>query len=377
MDKPHWLGETGLQQCFAATREAGGELRAVGGAVRDFLLGRTPGDVDLASTLPPEATMALAERQGWKAIPTGLAHGTVTLVLPGRVMEITTLRRDVETDGRHAVVAFTDDWAEDAARRDFTVNALYMDAAGVIHDPTGQGRADLEARRLRFIGDAAARITEDALRILRYFRFLAQLGWEPDAGEIHICAQHAALLDRLSGERIAQEMRKLLAAGDAAPILQRMQQIGLDRRLTHTQWQPGALPAMGKDAGVLWARLMALAALPERPAMAAWVAQRWRLSNRERDGLQFLALPEAPTEAAMKAALYGGVERAWVIARARLFGTDDTVARDWAVPVFPVAAKDLLALGHAPGKALGDALRAIEQRWIDSDYQLSKGELLD
>ena len=206
---PDWLMEKPLQQFFAATRAMGGEARAVGGAVRDGVLGVEAYDVDIASTLLPEQTMQLAADQGWKAIPTGIAHGTVTLVLGERIVEVTTLRRDVKTDGRHAVVAFTDRFEEDAARRDFTFNALYQDSAGALYDYFG-GIADLATQTVRFIGDAATRIQEDGLRILRFFRFLATHGKPPaDADALAAIGTHKAMIANLSGERIATEMRKI------------------------------------------------------------------------------------------------------------------------------------------------------------------------
>ena len=242
-DKPTWLDEAPLQQLFAATRAAGGEARAVGGAVRDWLMSSyakashdggdlwlealAPGDVDVASTLAPERTMEIAAQQGWKAIPTGIDHGTVTLVLPGRVVEVTTLRRDVTTDGRHAMVAFTDNWQEDAARRDFTMNAISMDASGKVFD-FFEGKKDIADRRLAFIGDAATRIAEDGLRMLRYFRFLATHGKPPADGDaLAAIAAKKEMITKLSGERIANEMRKLLAAENPSYALRLMLEQGI------------------------------------------------------------------------------------------------------------------------------------------------------
>ena len=209
---PPWLSEVPLQQLFAATRAAGGEARAVGGAVRDWLMGMESADVDVASTLAPEQTIDIAAQNGWKAIPTGIEHGTVTLVLPSRVVEVTTLRRDVTTDGRRATVAFTEDWREDASRRDFTINAMSMDADGTVFD-FFDGKNDITQNRVVFIGDAGQRITEDALRVLRFFRFLATHGKPPaDAEALASIAAQKSMVESLSGERIANEMRKLLAA---------------------------------------------------------------------------------------------------------------------------------------------------------------------
>jgi poly(A) polymerase len=220
--QPTWLDEKPLQQFFAASVVAGGQARAVGGCVRDFLLGFEGADIDLASTLTPEKNIEIAAQHGWKAIPTGIDHGTVTIVLPGRVVEVTTLRRDVTTDGRRATVAYTDNWQEDAARRDFTMNALFMDASGKIYD-FFDGKNDIAARRVAFIGDASTRIEEDALRILRYFRFLATHGKPPaDATALAAISAKKSLIKNLSGERIANEMRKLLAADNPAYVLRLM-----------------------------------------------------------------------------------------------------------------------------------------------------------
>jgi tRNA nucleotidyltransferase/poly(A) polymerase len=393
---PIWLHEPALQQLFAATRDAGGELRAVGGAVRDHLLGREAGDVDMASNLTPEQTMALAAQQGWKAIPTGIAHGTVTVVLPRdtqskRVVEITTLRRDVETDGRHATVAYTDDFAEDAARRDFTINALSMGADGVIHDYFN-GRADIEAKCLRFIGEAATRIDEDGLRILRYFRFLAQLGWAADEDTVMVCRAKRGAIAHLSGERIAQEMRKLLVATSPALAVEALIQAGLPECLTETAWKHEGFAALlnyERFYGVQaegWVRLLSLIVADERNAAAMWVAERWKLSRAERDALAILAMPLPPLASASVKYLLRTQPRGLVVGRILLAALENkdvtalqsflTLAQQWEIPIFPVTAKDLLARGHTQGKALGDALKALEQRWEASDYQLTREALL-
>lgn len=382
---PPWLQEPALQRLFAATGAAGGEARAVGGAVRDWLMGRPVGDIDVASSLPPERSMALAQAEGWKAVPTGLAHGTVTLVLPQgegkRVVEVTTLRRDVATDGRHAVVAYTDSFAEDAARRDFTINALSMDAQGRIDDPCG-GQADMAAQHLRFIGDAMQRIEEDALRVLRYFRFLAQLGWQPHAPELEACRNAVAqgCIARLSGERIAQEMRKLLAAPAPSRILHAMAAIGLDRALTHEAWRSDVdVPDLAPQLAAYqpWVRLLALVHPARREAVAEHVRTRWRLSNKEAAGLLFLAVHAAPpTEVEVKYQLYRRQPRALVGSWMAWHGQSPELALCWDIPSFPVTAADVMALGYGAGKALGDALKAMEMRWVNSDYILTREHLL-
>lgn len=381
-DTPHWLAEPGLQQLLAATRAAGGEARVVGGAVRDFLMDRPGGDIDLASTLPPESTVALAADAGWKTIPTGIAHGTLTLVLPERVVEVTTLRRDVETDGRHAKVAYTDDFAEDAARRDFTINALYMDAEGNITDPTGQGQEDIAHAHLQFIGDADRRIEEDALRTLRYFRFLAQLGWPAQTPEHKACARAVkqGRLATLSGERIAQEMKKLLAAADPTAALAAMASIGMDEALSGTSWA-AVSPTLPPDArcgtALGWARLIAMIAPAERAQAARAISKRWRLSSKEAHQLHFLAdHPAAPDEAAVKRALYRKEPKELVASWMYLHGQDPDWALAWQPPVFPVTANDLMARGMVQGKELGETLRALEDKWVASNYTFSARDLL-
>lgn len=393
VNRPIWLKEASLQQLLAATRAAGGEARVVGGAVRDFLLGRAGGDVDIGSTLSPDATMAIAERAGWKAIPTGLAHGTVTLVLPERVVEVTTLRRDVATDGRHAVVEYTDDFAEDATRRDFTMNALSMDAAGGIHDYT-DGREDIEARRIRFIGDAATRIAEDGLRMLRYFRFLATHGKPPaDDDALAACAAARHAVEKLSGERIAQEMKRLLAADDPAYALIRLAEAGFAPHLTESPWDAVrvadlmALERLYHIAPDPWLRLMAMIEPSMREATARWVANRWKLSRIERDMLAALAPSTAGLNPALAKEWLRAERRGIVVGRILLAALDSSdavaidalirLAQSWEVPEFPVTARDLLALGHAEGRGLGDALKAIEKRWVESDYTLTREQLLD
>lgn len=389
---PAWLSEPALQQLFAATREMGGEARVVGGAVRDYLMGRAGGDVDLASTLPPESTIAIAKAEGWKAVPTGIAHGTVTLVLPTRTVEVTTLRRDVETDGRHATIEYTDNFAEDAARRDFTMNALFMDAAGKIHD-YHDGQKDIAAHHVGFIGNAATRITEDALRILRYFRFLATHGQPPaDGSALMAIAEHKALIANLSGERIAQEMRKLLAARDPSYALGQMAELDLHEYLTESPWQGGALRQLleyeksFRFAADPWVRLLSMIEASVRAETAHWVGERWKLSRAERIGLATMAHHDLQVDPAKVKEWLRAHPRPLVVGRILLAALDSdeelaieellVLAREWEIPVFPVTAKDLLARGMTEGRELGAALKALEQRWVESDYKLSREQLL-
>lgn len=388
---PPWLQEPALQQFFSAVRDAGGEARAVGGCVRDWLMGEEGADVDMACTLTPQQTMDIAAQQGWKSIPTGLAHGTVTLVLPERILEVTTLRRDVATDGRHATVAFTDSWQEDAARRDFTFNALFMDAEGNITDFFA-GQADLGVRQVRFIGDAARRITEDALRMLRYFRFLATHGKPPaDAAALAAIAAHKALLAQLSGERMANEMRKLLAAEAPAYALRLLAGAGLAPLIFDTEIDPSRmirlqlLESRAAYQCSVWARLLVVCAGGE---VVAWITQRWKISRHEQKQVALLAiLPPldvtAPRHVHTRILRLHGAPAYldWVLMHAALQSGVDVaphvaLAQDFVPPKFPLTAQDLLAQGMVEGKALGDKLAELERRWEESDYGLSKAELL-
>lgn len=386
-----FLNEAGLQQLFTAAEARGGEARAVGGCVRDYLLGIKGGDVDVACTLPPEQVMHIAESKGWKAIPTGLAHGTVTVVLPERTVEVTTLRRDLKTDGRHAEIAYTDSFQEDAARRDFTMNALYMDFRGAITDYYG-GEEDARARRVRFIGSAGDRIREDGLRILRFFRFLATHG-QPPADEVALraCASQHKMLDKLSGERIQQEMKKLLSAADPTYALAQMSMMAMGEALTGAAWHVPMLQQLlqqevqQKVPGHAWVRLLAMVSAEQRMKMAAFICTRWRLSRADTQWLEFLTAPEPmATSAQVKEALRH-YKREWVEQALLLQALDDaelplstllSVSRMFEPQPFPVTARDLMVYGFTEGPELGAKLRELEKHWAESDYRLKKGDLL-
>lgn len=389
---PPWLSEAPLQQLFAATRDAGGEARAVGGAVRDWLMGMESADVDVASTLAPEQTIDIAAQNGWKAIPTGIEHGTVTLVLPTRVVEVTTLRRDVTTDGRRATVAFTDDWREDAARRDFTINAMSMDADGAVAD-FFDGQTDLAAHRVRFIGDAGQRIAEDALRVLRYFRFLATHGKPPaDTDALAAIADKKAMLEQLSGERVANEMRKLLAADAPAYALRLMSENGIAPLILGRNIEASRMIRLQLLEGQadyqtsVWARVVAL--LGATQADVEWINTRWKLSRHEAKQLaQLVQLPafvagEPRHFHTRLLRLHGApVYLDWLLTQAAAGQGLDVapyvqLAHEFVPPTFPITAKDLIARGMKEGKALGDALGTLEKAWEESDYSLTKAELL-
>jgi len=357
-----------------------GEARFVGGAVRDALLGLPVHDIDLATPLPPETVMARAKAAGLKAIPTGIDHGTITLVSSGKPFEVTTLRRDVETDGRHAVVSFTEQWAEDAARRDFTMNALYADGAGRIYDPVG-GLPDLEAGQLRFIGDARARIAEDYLRILRYFRFQARYGRvPPEPGLLAILAECAPGLARLSAERIWSEIKKLLACADPLASLEAMHETGILRRIL-----PDARPDAGPILAALppapgWAaRLLAL--LPEGAGLPGYAGRlRW-----SKDELHFIAIAQQMAETELTHP-YSMLRRwgpeplkAGIFVRAAR-GKQDRLPwlplLDAPLPAFPIGGADVQALGVAPGPAMGKLLTDVERWWESGGCQANRAETL-
>ena len=373
-----WLTDPATVTIMSLLTQDGHGAWFVGGCVRNALLGRGVEDIDIATDLRPDGVMALAQAAGIKAVPTGIAHGTVTLIADHRPFEVTTLRRDVATDGRRATIAFTDDVAEDAARRDFTMNALYAQADGTVLDPTGEGLADLQARRLRFIGDPHDRITEDYLRILRFFRFHAWYA-DPTAGidaeGLAACAALADGLGQLSRERVGAEIKKLLGAPDPAPVVAAMAQAGILARTL-----PGAMARMLPI-------LIAFEDAPPDPIrrLAALgdveVAAGLRLANAEiarlsilRDGMSSATPPDA-------LAYLHGADIAWdiVVLRASQFETpvDPTVraliARG-ASAVFPVKPADLMP--RLSGAALGQALKTLEARWIASSFTLGRAELL-
>lgn len=393
---PAWLAEPSLQQLFVAIRAAGGEARVVGGAVRDFLMNRSGGDVDIATTLLPDSVMALAPGLGFKAVPTGIAHGTVTLVLPGRVVEVTTLRRDVATDGRHATVAFTHDWQVDAGRRDFTINALSMDANGEIYDYFN-GQKDITSHRVAFIGDAATRIEEDGLRILRFFRFLASHGKPPaDAAALAAITQHKACIATLSGERIANEMRTLLGVENPAFALRLMRETGVDTEIFACATTPARmirlhmLETQADYQTSVWARVLLLTRPTSEVGSSTidHVMNRWKLSRHEAQQLKLLAgLPvfaaNAPRYVYTRMIRLHGAPAYldWLLMQAvTMTGLDIApyvqLAHEFKPPLFPVTARDLMAAGMCEGKALGDRLAALEQRWEESDYTLTKDALL-
>ncbi len=383
----------GVQRIFDVIKNGGGDVRFVGGAVRDALLGKKVGDVDLASTLSPERTTQLLTAAGLKIVPTGIEHGTITAVADHKGYEITTLRRDVETDGRRAKVEFTDDWQADAARRDFTMNAIYADDAGALYDYFG-GRDDLAAGRVRFIGNAEDRIKEDILRILRFFRFHAWFGrGAADAEGLKACHALANLLPQLSTERVWREIYKLLAAENPAPAW---------RLIIEQKILPHFLPeaagiarlenllAAEQKFEVTVSSLARLASLlPAKEETAMQVAATLKMARRETYQLRLLAIVPHLLSGKLdpipfRRALY---EYGADICReaALLLAADDmgvdlepafAVAADWQQPTFPLQGEDILKLGIMPGPKVGEILHAVEDWWIAQDFRPAQAECL-
>jgi poly(A) polymerase len=391
-----WMTSPKTRAVLDALAAGGAGVRFVGGCVRDATIGRKISDIDLATDAPPERVMELLEAAGLKVVPTGLAHGTVTAVSGGAPYEITTLRHDVETDGRRAVVAFTDDWKADAARRDFTMNALSLEAGGLLHDPFG-GIEDLRAGRVRFVGDPRQRLTEDVLRLLRFFRFHAHFGRPPPDGDaLAACREMAHLLPRLSAERVRVELLKLLAASDPAPVVRLMRD---ECVLDHFLAQATAIDRLDRMVAIetglaLCDPLRRLAALlPVDGDTADHIGQGLRLSNSERGRLAAMAAPEIDLSPgldgpARRRALYAiGVEAwsdlvliAWAAGAA---GPNDGSWHDlfnethgWTRPKFPLTGRDLKRRGLEEGAEIGELLRAAETWWIEDDFRADREECL-
>jgi poly(A) polymerase len=392
-----WLKEKPLAQLLAVLDRDGEEARVVGGAVRNALLGLPHGDVDIATTALPAEVTRRAEAAGFKAVPTGFDHGTVTVVVEGRPFEVTTLREDVETFGRHATVKFGRDWKRDAERRDFTMNGLSLSPDGEVHDHVG-GVADLRARRVRFIGDAATRIAEDYLRILRFFRFHAYYGeGNPDAEGLAAAIVARAGLAQLSRERVRMELMKLLLAPHAVGALAMMCEAGLLGPVL------GGVPYLASFSNM--AKLEAALGLgPDAArrlgALAVWIAedaerlwQRLRLSNAEHDRLAALhgwwRTSPAMSERAARELIYGigpeyfteRVLLAWARSeddvRNEKWRSLATLPRRWTAPVFPIKAADFIERGVAKGPLLGAALERAERAWIAADFPLDRKALND
>jgi poly(A) polymerase len=400
-----WLIDPVVQRVFSLLNAEGGEGRVVGGAVRNALMGVAISDLDFATTLLPQTVMERANAEGIKAVPTGIAHGTVTLVLEGRPFEVTTLRRDIATDGRHADVAFGTDWQADAERRDFTLNALYVTADGTVIDLV-DGFKDIETRTLRFIGDAATRIAEDYLRVLRFFRFFAYYGsGRPDAEGLRAVAKAKDSLGGLSAERIWAEMKKLLSAPDPSRALLWMRTTGvLGAVLPESEkWGIDAIHGLvAAEQSLGWAPdpLLRLAAIvpPDAERLEA-LAKRWRLSNVEAERLLDWGRSPAPAldlaETALDRLLYRN-GKAGIVMRLKLSlasarhaaqANDDDLlkAARWSAllkraekfekPKFPLNGADVVALGVPPGPRIGQMLSELETVWVERNFTLDRAAL--
>ena len=374
LDAEKWSKVRAMRRLLGALGAGEGLTRFVGGAVRDELLGLPVSDIDLATRIPPVEVVQRLEKARIKAIPTGIEHGTVTAISDGHPFEITTLRRDVSTDGRRATVAFTDDWQEDAARRDFTINALSADPiSGELFDYFG-GLADLSQRHIRFIGDPLQRIAEDHLRILRFFRFHARFdAGEPDAAALEACTMRANDLMALSRERIADELLKLLGVSDPSPTLAIMLQRSIlkpvlpeiaPERLTNLE----ALIVAEREAGLgpdPLRRLLAL--LPREPALADEIGVRLRLSNKARKRLSCSA--DGRIDVPPKALAYRfGVQCA--VDRLLLAGkpTEAASITGWQVPRLPIGGGALIQRGLSPGPIVARVLAQIEDKWVGAEF---------
>ncbi|HEX2801275.1 MAG TPA: CCA tRNA nucleotidyltransferase [Phenylobacterium sp.] len=392
LGQPSWIAAPRTGAVFDALETAGGAdcARFVGGCVRNALIGKAVSDIDIATRLEPQAVIAALAAAKLKAVPTGVEYGTVTAISGGQPFEITTLRRDVATDGRRAVVAFTDDWGEDARRRDFTLNALYARRDGTVLDPTGHGVADARAGRIVFVGEPEDRLREDYLRILRFFRFLAWYGkGEPDAAALAACLALRDQIATLSAERISKELLKLLAADDPRATVGLMARGGV---LAAVLPPPPDLARfeglVAIEDGQLFetdAVLRLAALLPDDPAAALKTAERLRLSHAERDRLAAALSPTPELKSWLSpreirrllyrlgpAAFRDRAKLAWARAE-RTAATPQwrgliALGEGWTAPIFPLTGADVMAAGVPRGALVGQVLREVEDWWIDQDF---------
>ncbi len=388
---PEWACRPLVKQIFSAAKMLGGEARIVGGAVRDWITGHPIGDIDMAVNLPIETLASYFSSSDVRVVETGLQHGTITLCCADDSIELTQTRVDIETDGRHAVVAYDSDWSSDAARRDFTINAIYLDADGVIFDPLG-GQSDLQAGRLQFVGDAVQRMKEDSLRIIRYCRFLPRFEKAGANTEmVNLLRDNAPLCADLSGERIAQELRQIMVGNEVAVVVELMRSAQIDCFTLGIKFN--LLPlGIDKNFDEVLAQLGWLTGLATIMPVgsAKRLAKRLRLSRVEGRCLARLDVGVNDDELAklngpkwQQGAYYLGdwasmlyAVQSWrnltVIDRRRC---DELAA--WMPPKIPICGTDLLSHGVDNGRAIGHMLRRAEERWVESDFTLKKAALLE
>jgi len=415
-----WMTAPATQEVLAALTAKGAVVRFVGGCVRDALLQRDIRDIDLATNEPPEGVLALLKQAGIQTVSTGIAHGTVTAIVHHQPFEITTLRQDIEPDGRHAKVAYIDDWQADAARRDFTMNAVFCDPDGTLYDPF-DGVADLFAGRVCFVGDPKTRIEEDVLRLLRFFRFYAEYGSSPpDEDAITACRELAQLLPRLSGERVRAELLRLLGSSACAETVRLMHGEGV---LVHilpeatdaafdalaalvaleasdaisVATAPVATAPVAVDAAAAQPIRRLAILLPGGSEMVGEIAARLKLSNAEKRRLMMLVTSPIGVGGfedarGVRRALYGfgpgRVTDSVLLYWARLGSAPSEAAiapcrialleaAAWQEKKFPIGGKDLLALGFAAGPEIGDVLERVEGWWLEGDFTASRAECLE
>lgn len=381
---PAWMVAAETQKVMSALTDDGGDARFVGGCVRDTLANRRVVDIDIATPLLPKEVIARLEKNKISFVPTGLAHGTVTAIVDGKPFEITTLRRDVATDGRHAEVAFTDDWREDAARRDFTFNAIFATLDGDIFDPFG-GIEDLRRGRVRFVGAPEQRIAEDYLRILRFFRFHAHFGQgDADAKALAACAQAATHIAELSAERIRQEILKLLEAKNCAPVWQMMIDQGIIRHALPEATNAEALARlvdMEEKYETEPSALRRLAALIGE-AKTAPITEKLRLSRQQTARLSSMRMDKAELQdaASIRRAVYrhgnDAVRNALLLAAPLNMQELYHEATVFRAQSLPVEGEDVLALGIASGPRVGEILNAVEDWWISQDFAPNRATCL-
>lgn len=393
-DPPDWMKAPETLAVMAALNDEPGRALFVGGCIRNHILNKEVLDIDIATQLMPGDVINRMKDAGIKVIPTGVEHGTVTAISGQRYYEITTLRRDVSTDGRRATVAFTEDWAEDARRRDFTMNTLLADGQGNIYDPLGKGLKDLMAKHVVFVGNPSCRIAEDALRLLRFFRFHALYGaGAPDDKALEACTEAAQAVYELSRERITQEVFRILSVDDPAPTLDLMFERGILTRLHFDEYDAKALSALcffQKRYGLvaMAPRLFALAGYHgDVEAMLSETLLVPKVFFKDIKGMAgVLALPDLTADQTTREAIYrygrAPVAQALMIelAQDRVNNGDGSaileIVQNWEVPSLPVNGQDLMDAGVAQGPELGEALSRLEEAWIASDFNLSREALL-